>query len=71
MSLFEEFIGMIIQEIFLSSIRIIGAGVRWLFLKKKFSFKEIRSQSWNGRVGLITMFIIGLLVFQLSQIKSN
>jgi hypothetical protein len=50
MSFLEEIIATIFQDIILVSIRVIGSFVRWIFLKHKFTFKEIRSQSWNGRM---------------------
>ena len=62
MSLLEIFVETIFEEILWSFIKRLGSGIRWLFLKSKYSYNEIYKQDWNGRVGIITIcYIVGLL----------
>jgi hypothetical protein len=59
----EFFFEVFIEVIFYKSFRFIGACVKWLFFLGKKSFKTILKESWNGRLGLLTIiFIVGILI---------
>ena len=61
----EELIREFIQEVLLGSIIKFGALIRWFFLRKKYSYKEVLKQDWNGRVGLLFIILIAYLIFSL------
>lgn len=67
MSIVEEFIGIFFQEVLLASIRRIGSFVRWLFLRKKYSYNDIYKQDWNGRIGILAIVITALLLIGLKS----
>ncbi|WP_196887977.1 hypothetical protein [Aureivirga sp. CE67] len=60
-------INFIVNIVYHGIIRRTGASIRWLFLKKKYSFKEILEQDWNGRIGFICIAIIVYLFFHFSM----
>lgn len=35
-----------------------GAFIRWLFLKKKYSFDEVLSSMWNYVISIVILFFI-------------
>ncbi len=54
-----------IGEVFVMLIRRLGASIRWLFLGRKYTFKELLSQDWNLRSGffvLLSALILGLAI---------
>lgn len=60
----DEFFADFLGEILLGLIPKLGACVRWLFLRKKYTFSEILNQNWNGRIGVLTIsIIIGTIIF--------
>lgn len=60
--LFEALIETAFGELAYGLFRIIGACFRFLFLRK-YTFKEVLNQNWNGRVGLlVVLLIIGFTV---------
>jgi len=54
----QEIFETLITDIFLEFIQKIGSYVRWVFLKNKYSYKQIQKQDWNGRVGLFLILSI-------------
>ena len=63
-AIIEFFLEVFIELIVFTSFRFIGACVKWLFYRGKKSFKIIRKESWNGRIGLLTIIVIvGILIF--------
>ncbi len=58
-----EIIGEAIAE-FVLQILNIGAMVRWCFLRKKYSYKEIAEQKWTRIINVIALlvFIAAILV---------
>ena len=60
--LIEEFIVTFFQDIVWDGIIRFGAFIRWIFIRKKYSYKEVVQQDWNGRIGLL---IIALIVVAL------
>ena len=58
----DEFLNQIFQDFFYYLFRIVGARFRWLFLRRKYSFKEILEQNWNGRIGFMIISIMTLCI---------
>ncbi len=59
-----EFIGQLIFDSLLQSVKHIGASIKWIFLRKKFSYKEILKQNWNNRIGLLfIIFVIATVMY--------
>ena len=63
----EEFLTTFFQEILWGGIIKLGAFVRWIFLKSKYSFKEILQQNWNGRIGLLLLTSVVVLIIWLNK----
>lgn len=62
----DELLQTLFGEILMGFIRHVGAIVRWLFLGKKYSYREIRKQDWNARVGiLMVLAAVGVTIFAL------
>ncbi len=61
MGIIEAFVEAFFQEVLWASIKRIGALVRWGFLRKKYTYNEVYSQEWNGRVGLLTIAFFVIL----------
>lgn len=59
-----NFIAEFLGEFLLSLIPRLGAFFRWIFLRKKYSYKEILEQNWNGRIGLIFIILVIVLITQ-------
>ncbi len=61
-----DFLGDLLAEFFSGlvwvAIKIIGAFIRWIFLRRKYSFDEVYEQDWNGRIGLLVVLLIILLI---------
>ena len=53
-----EFITDFFGEVILGGVKNIGAWVRYLFLSKKYSFKEVLQQDWNNRIGFLVLSIL-------------
>ena len=71
MSLVEGFLETFFQEVLWASIKRLGSFVRWVFLKRKYSYNDIYKQDWNGRVGIITIcFIVVLIIGLNAKIKT-
>jgi len=58
----REAIAEILIEIFVHSFKSIGAAIRWLFLKNKYSYDEILEQGWNHRIGVLFGLTVILMV---------
>lgn len=61
-----NFIAEFLREFLLSLIPRLGAFFRWIFLKKKYSYKEVLEQNWNGRIGLLFIVIVIILMVNLN-----
>ncbi|WP_299123302.1 hypothetical protein [uncultured Tenacibaculum sp.] len=59
----EDFFSGFLEEILFSSISKLGAFIRWLFLKRKYSYNEVLKQDWNGRIGLLAIILMIYLIF--------
>jgi uncharacterized protein YycO len=68
MSIAEELIRPFFEAVLWESIKRIGSAVRWVFLRKKYSYPDIYDQSWNGRVGLLTL-ALSLTLFIVLKLK--
>lgn len=65
-----DFIAEILFEVFIYGLCIIpGAFVRWLFLFKKYSFKEILKQDayFNGIIGFVSVALVVTTVILINQ----
>lgn len=71
MSLVEGFLETFFQEVIWTSIKRLGSAVRWIFLKGKYSYRDIYKQDWNGRVGITTICIVVILVIFLNSKINN
>jgi hypothetical protein len=60
--LFEALIETAFGELVYRLFRIIGACFRFLFLRK-YRFKEVLNQNWNGRVGLLVVLLIAGIIW--------
>lgn len=58
MTIFEELIVSIFQDILWGTVLRVGATIRWLFLRTKYSYSQILKQDWNGRIGLLFIFLL-------------
>ena len=65
MSFFEEIIGGLFQEVLFGFIRKIGAAFRWAFLHNKYNYKEVLTQDWNLRIGILVILIFVSILFQI------
>jgi hypothetical protein len=54
-----EALSFLIFDVLWEIFRQLGASVRQLFLRKKYTIHELLKQNWNGRVGL---FVVGIVV---------
>lgn len=63
----ETFFEILFQTIIWTFIKGIGASIRWIFLQRKYSFKEILSQNWNGRIGLLVIISTVLLTLLIKK----
>lgn len=54
----EDFLSDFVAEFIPSMIKNLGAFVRYLYLYKRFSFKEVLKQDWNHRIGLLFLIIV-------------
>ncbi len=61
-----EFLIEVIFEGIIQSLSYIGASVKWVFLRNKFSYKEILKHNWNYRIGILVMILVFFLIFQLT-----
>tara|TARA_Y100000815_G_scaffold254591_1_gene260746 strand:+ start:3437 stop:3637 length:201 start_codon:yes stop_codon:yes gene_type:complete len=60
-----EFIAGIFQEALPMLLKFFGAIIRWcIFLGNK-KFKDVLNEEWNTRVGLFTLIIIIIAIFNL------
>ena len=71
MSFIEEFIGTLFTEVLWASIKRFGSFIRWLFLRTKYSYKDIYKQDWNGRIGVFTIAVIVILLIGLNSKSHN
>ena len=55
------FVDVIIEKFLFNFVRV-GAFVRWVFLKKKKSYKNVLKENWNGRVGILMFVFIVFLI---------
>jgi hypothetical protein len=67
MSLVEGFLETFFQDVIWASLKRLGSAVRWIFLKRKYSYKDIYRQDWNGRVGVITICLIIFIIIGLNE----
>lgn len=67
MSFLEDIFSQVLIDGVWLTIKQLGAGIRWLFLRKNYSFKEIEKQNWNGRIGLLTIFLIIIALYNTRQ----
>ncbi|MFI5141418.1 MAG: hypothetical protein ACHQII_03580 [Bacteroidia bacterium] len=42
-------------------LKLTGSFFRYLFLFRKYSYKQVLEQEYNGRVGVIVIFVLGML----------
>ena len=62
----EDIIATFFQELIPSALARIGAFFRWIFLRKKYNYKEVLKQKWNGRVGLLFITLLIVLLIYLN-----
>lgn len=58
----EDFISQFIQDLIPSAIKRLGAFIRWVFFRNKYSYKEVLEQNWNGRIGVLFIILIVVLI---------
>jgi len=59
-----DFLAQIFQELIIQNLNYVGASIKWIFLRKKYSFKELLDQNWNTRIGaLVIVALIALIVY--------
>lgn len=46
----EDIIATFFQDFFPSALARIGAFYRWIFLRKKYNYKEVLEQKWNDEL---------------------
>jgi len=63
----EDFITQFFQELIPSALAKLGGFFRWLFLRKKYTYKEILKQNWNTRIGLLVIILFFVLIINLSK----
>ena len=58
-----DIIADIFAELLPGMIRRLGAGLRWLFLRKKYSYEEILDKNGNLLLGLafLVLVVVGLM----------
>lgn len=72
MGIIEGLIEGLFQEVIWGTIKRIGSIIRWIFLFRKYSYKDVYKQDWNGRIGLFTcLCIIIFIQFKVSSNNSN
>jgi len=55
-----DFVLFILNEVFLGSLKYIGASFKKIYKKKE--FKEILKEDWNTILGLVIVFILIVLI---------
>jgi len=63
----EEFIISFFQELIPTALAKLGGFVKWIFLRKKYTYQEILNQDWNARIGLLTIIIFFVLIINLNK----
>ena len=59
----ETFIETFLQELLRGIVKPIGAGIRWIFLRKRFKYSEVLRQNWNNRIGFLAISIlVGIII---------
>lgn len=58
----SDIIATIIQDFIIFNLNYLGAAIKWLFLRKKYTYKELLKQDWNTRIGALTFIILISLV---------
>jgi uncharacterized protein YycO len=66
----EGILDIIFEDVLMGLLRRIGASIRWIFLRKKYTFKEILSLDWNGTIGFLTFTIVILFLIYKNQDKT-
>ena len=62
MAIVEAFFESLLPDLVQPFFRLIGACVRWIFLRNRYTFSQIRQQEWNGRVGLLVVACVVTVV---------
>ena len=68
MSFMTELATTFLQEILWETIKRVGALVRWMFLRANYSFESVLEQSWNGRIGFLTVALLTFSAIGIRQI---
>jgi hypothetical protein len=59
----DDFITTFFQEVTKGYIPKLGASIRWIFLRKRYSFEELLKQNWNNRIGILMIgIIVGVII---------
>ena len=66
-NIMEEFITSFFQELIPSALAKLGGFFKWIFLRKKYTYKEILEQNWNKRIGLLAIIILFFLTINLGK----
>ena len=65
----EDFITQFFQDLIPSVLQRLGALIRWIFLKNKYTYKEVLNQDWNGRIGVLFTTTIIMSIIYFSSLK--
>ena len=58
----EDFASDFFRELIRGFIPKIGAFIRWIFLRKKYSYEQVLDQNWNNRIGFLAISIIVIAI---------
>lgn len=61
--IFAGIVEVIFEQFIYKFIKVIGASIRWIFIRKNYSYSEIYKQDWNFRVGLLSIILLVVLIF--------
>ncbi len=62
-----DFIGIFLYDLFIENLNHIGAAIKWTFLRKKYSYKEILKQERNYTIGIGFIVILVILMLYLTN----
>lgn len=61
----SDILGGILAEAIIQSLNHIGAAIKWIFVRNKYSYKELLNQNWNNRIGLLFVVLIFIILYNI------
>ncbi len=63
MAILDIILETIVQAVFEAFPRFLGVMIKWIFYLGKKQINEIKKESWNTRIGIVTIIIIFILIY--------